>query len=484
MEKQIEQHKNSFWTKAAYGSGDMYAGGGFLIVGLLYLNFLTDIVGLSGKLAGLIFLLGEIWDAFTDPLMGYISDRTKSRFGRRRVYFLIGIFPIFFSFALIWFNFQSGNTWLTFAFHAFAYLLFNTVFTMVMVPYNALLPNMVKKYHERTEYNVFRFTFSALSAILSGVFPMLIINNFESSTTGYLAMGIIFGLLYAIPWIFVFKKTWELPVEEELVKGPAMKVVFAEFKQAFKNRAFRRHSSFFVATQTATDFLMALFLYYLTWYLGRKPEFSAIMGVLLVTQLIMMSIHGKVAKRFGKTTPLKVGICFWIVGVALAYFITKDSPNYMIYLVAALAGMGTSASTFVPWSILPEVSDVDELITGKRREGVYAGMSTLIRKIANAVTVQFIGIYLDVIGYVGTAETQTVTATNGIKQLFVIGPFVFTILGFILVSRYNMTKERHEILMEEIESRKAGKGKTSDPAIIDILEDLSGVSLEEQSSFE
>ena len=473
--------KNSLFTKIGYGVGDMYAGGAFLLVGLLFLNFLTDVAGLSPALAGIVFFVGKIWDAISDPLMGFISDRTKSKHGRRRIYFLIGIIPIFFTFAMLWYTVKSENQTVLFIYYMFSYILFNTVFTLVMVPYNALLPNMIKDYKLRTSFNTVRLTCSAVSAILSGVFPMIIVNSFESTNTGYMMMAFAFGLLYSLPWILVFRKTWELPVvktEEKARFGD----LFKEFFLSFRNKSFRIHSGFFVSGQTAVDFLTTLFIYYLTYVLGRKGEFSAVLGVLLVVQLISMSIHGKISRTYGKTVPLRIGLGVWLVGLVITLLITKDSPSYLIYVVAAMSGVGSSASTFVPWSILPEISDIDEMITGRRREGIYAGMSTLIRKVAQAVSVFIIGVVLEQIGYIANIE-QSASTVLGIRLLFFIGPVLFMIIAFITSSRYKMTEKRHDVLMNEIASRKNGAEPSQDAEVIEICEDLTGVKYSRLAKF-
>jgi len=473
--------KSTFLTKVGYGVGDMYAGGAFLLVGLLFMFFLTDIVGINPAYAGIIFMVGKVWDAVSDPLMGYISDRTRSKFGRRRVYFLVGIMPIFLTFSMLWYTVKSDNELFVFIYYVVAYILFNTVFTMVMVPYNALLPNMITDYNERTSYNMVRLTFSAISAILSGVLPMVIINSFESTTTGYMVMAFAFGLFYALPWILVFKMTWELPVEEQ-DEDTSFKAVVGEFLKAFNNRSFRIHSTFFVSGQTAVDFLTTLFIYYITHVLDRESEFSAVLGVLLVVQLFFMTIHGKISRKYGKTVPLRVGLTSWMVGLILALFIGPDSPGYLIYVVSALCGVGTSSSTFVAWSILPEISDIDELITGKRREGVYAGMSTLIRKLAQALSVFIIGIILDQIGYIDNA-LQSAQTINGIRWLFFTGPIIFMLVCFVASSRYKMTEAKHTVIMNEIKSRKAGHAPSRDPEVITICETFTGIKYQDLANF-
>lgn len=473
--------KITFGTKLGYGAGDMYAGGAFLLVGLLFMRFMTDVVGVNPALAGVVFLIGKIWDAISDPMMGLISDRTRTRFGRRRVYFLIGIIPILFSFSMLWYRVGNDNQMVMFVYYMLAYVLFNTVFTMVMVPYNGLLANMVTDYKMRTSFNTVRMMFSAFSAILSGVFPMIIVNSMGSLETGYMVMGVVFGAIYATPWIFVFWKTFELPVEQD-EEPMSMKKVLGEFLISFNNRSFRIHASFFVAAQSAVDFLTTLFTYYLTYVLDRESEFSAVLGVLLVVQLLCMPIHGAVSKKFGKAMPLKVGLILWLAGLIIAMFITKDSPGFLIYLVAALSGVGGSASIFVPWSILPEISDVDELMTGRRREGIYAGMSTLIRKVAQAISVFIIGVILDQIGYVGNGVQSAGTVT-GIRMMFFAGPAVFITLSFIALSRYRMTEDKHHLLMRTIEDRKNGQ-YDQEEEVVKVCEELTGVDFEEMSRFD
>lgn len=467
----------SLKTKSMYGCGDMYGGGAFLLIGLLFLNYLTDVVLLSPALAGSIFLVGKIWDAISDPLMGVLSDRTKSRFGRRRIYFLIGILPIFFTFAMLWYPVMSDSQTGKFFYYLLAYILFNTVFTMVMIPYNSILPNMTTHYMERNSFTTVRLMFSAVSAILSGVLPMMIINGTgEPRTTGYLIMGIIFGALYAIPWIFVFRGTWENDYATDDTEF-SVKSTYREFGLSFKNRSFRLHMGFFVTGQTAIDILTTLFIYYLTYCLNRGHQFSLVLGVLLIVQLIAMPIHMTIAKKWGKTAPLKVGQTIWIVALIIALFLKPESPVFLIFLVSGLSGIGSAASSFVPWSILPEISDIDELITGRRREGVYSGMSTFIRKIAQAVSVFFIGIALDLMGYVENAPQRPGTIT-GIKLLFAIAPILFILFSLFFASKYKMTEEKHIILMEELSARRRGTGHSADKRTREICEELTGISYE------
>lgn len=478
MEEQKRVYKIK--NKIGYGLGDMYAGGAFLLVSLLYLNFLTDVVGFAPKIAGLVFIIGKIWDAISDPLMGNLSDNTRSKLGRRRIFFAIGIIPVFLSFLLLWLNIGTDSTW-SIVYYIFAYIFFNTSFTLVMVPYNGLLPNMVKEYKDRTSFNTYRMVFSSFSAILSGVVPMMIIKGYTNESTGYLIMGIVFGLIYALPWIGVLFLTWENPIDQNLEKQ-SLKDLVKEMKLSFRNKSFRKHASFFVSAQTAVDFLTTLFIYYLTYVLNRESEFSYVLGALLITQLVCMPFHGVVSKKFGKRMPMVIGMSSWIIGLIIALFITKDSPSYLIYIVSILSGVGGSSAIFVPWSILPEISDVDEIMTGRRREGIYAGVSTFNRKIAQAISVYLIGLFLDIIGYIPNV-TQTLEVQRAITGIFVVAPLIFIVLALFFVSRYKMTEEKHEILMTEIANRKQTHKASNDHIVIEVCEELTGLNYNELNLF-
>ncbi len=195
-----------------------------------------------------------------------------------------------------------------------------------------------------------------------------------------------------------------------------------------------------------------------------------------------MSLHGWISRRFGKTVPLKVGLSVWLVGLFITLFIDGNSPWYLIYIVAAMSGVGSSSSTFVPWSILPEISDVDEIITGRRREGIYAGMSTLIRKMAQALSVFLIGVILERIGYVANVA-QTPETILGIKLLFFVGPVIFMIIAFITSSRYKVSEANHKILMTEIASRKSGNAPSEDAEVVRVCELITGLDYNELADF-
>src|SRR5690606_9312939 len=176
-----------------------------------YLIFLTDVAHVRPALAGIIVLASRIWDAVSDPLMGSITDRTRSRFGRRRPYFLAGSVLIFLAFALHWYAPAFASETARFAYALFSYIFFATVFTLVMVPYSALAAEITLDYHERTRLNSVRLAFSLGAGVAAALVPMPIVRAFPTPQEGYLPMGIIFGLLFAAPWPVIFLHIRERP---------------------------------------------------------------------------------------------------------------------------------------------------------------------------------------------------------------------------------------------------------------------------------
>jgi oligogalacturonide transporter len=271
----ILMEKDSLKKKLMYGCGDIYGGGAFLLISLLFLNYLTDVELMAPALAGATIMIGKLWDAVTYPVMGYISDNTKSKFGRRRVYFLFGVIPVFITFSLLWYSFGMVSGPSKFLYYLIMYMLFNTSFTLVMIPYNSILPDITTDYKERTSYTGIRMLFSISSAILAGIMPMIIINSNSNIKIGYLTMAVFFAALYALPWLIVFFGTKEKVRDE---KSKSNVNLYKQLISVFNNKSFKIHAGIFISAQTAVDFLTTLFIYYLTNCIGRQKEFPMVLG--------------------------------------------------------------------------------------------------------------------------------------------------------------------------------------------------------------
>ncbi len=465
--------KDGFLSKLGYGCGDIYGGGSFLIVGVLFLVFLTDVEGLSGAWAGIIIFIGKAWDAVTDPFMGIWSDRTKSPYGRRRVYFLFGSIPVLLSWVMLWYSFGIPGSTGKIIYYTFAYIFFSTAFTIVMVPYNAILADMTTDYNKRSAFTGIRLGFSAAAAIVCAVVPAMITGAFTDTKQGYLVMAIAFGIVFASAWVFVFLGTWENE------KNPnEVGFTWKDWLSVFKNKSFRYYIRIFVASQMAIDITMALAVYFLNVSIRKEHLFVPTMAAILVVQLVFIALFSILAQKYNKKTPAMLGSAVWIAANLAILLFSPQTPDIVIISVCALIGIGAAGCNFVSWSILPDISDVDELMTGKRREGLYSGVSTFLRKMAGGLAVGGIGFLLDIFKYseqaVKTAQIQPLTDI-GVRLMFCVLPIVFLLFMLFSLKGYRLGKKEYGILHKLLGIyRTVGDPAEADPEAAQIGEMLTG----------
>lgn len=450
----------------AYGVGDLFGGGSFLIIGALFLFFMTNVAGIEPIYAGLVIMVGKFWDAISDPVMGLISDKTRSKYGRRRLYFLIGIIPILISFALLWYPVGLQNEFSRFVYYLFIYLFFNTVFTLVMVPYNTLAAEMASDYGVRSKMTGVRMAFSQFSALLGATLPMLIINSFANTGAGYTMMGLVFGTFYALPWIFVYKGTWErdIATQEDVPKGSIsneLKNLFIASLNTFKNKALRVHIGMYLNAYVAMDIFNALLVYYLAFYLNNKGLQPVVLGVVLFSQLATLYFVTRSCSKRGNGPTYRNHLIIWMLGVIWFYFIGPDSSTIRIVLNAVIIGIGLCGGVMVPWNSLPFIVDADEIISGSRREGIYAGMMTFLRKATQAVALFMVGIGLQLINFNSGEEVQAVSTIQGIRLMILILPLILLTIGVLYSVRYKINPQTHKILLAEIERLKNNGCKTT-----------------------
>ncbi len=479
--KQRITMKNIF----SYAVGDLYGGGAFFIIGALFLVFLTDVAKISPALAGTIILVGKVWDAITDPTMGYISDNTKSKHGRRRIYFLIGIIPIFLSWFLLWSSFGLSSELGKFVYYLLVYLLFNTVFTLVMVPYNSMPAEMTSEYKERSKLITIRMLFSQGGMLLGAVLPLTIVNFFAGNPSlGYMIMATVFGLLFAIPWVFVFLGTFENPHKFEEHKEISLKEVTKKISKDFgstlKNKSLRIHTAMYITAYVSMDIFNALLIYFIRDYLNQYANYQVLLGIVVVIQMISLFVVMKLVNKFGNAMTYRIHAAVWMVAVIALFSINPNIPVWGILIIGAFVGFGLSGCVMTPYNMLAFVVDADEMITTKRREGIYAGMMTFLRKIAQALALFMVGVGLELVKYQkpidDVIQTQTPETLLGIRLMFLLGPVILLLLGIISSFRYKISPDNHLVLMKEINRLKKG-GELSKVEANDkvIIESITGI---------
>lgn len=460
---------NKLRTKLCYASGDIYGGGAFMVFSLLFMNFLVIVEGLPVLATTLIIFIGKLWDAITDPWMGRISDKTRSRFGRRRIYFLIGIVPVYLSFVMLFYSFGIQDVTAKIIYYAFAYMFFGTAFTIVMVPYNAILSDMTSDYDERTSFTTMRMLFSGGASLLAAVIPSMLIKtiggpqNGPEQSPGYLVMGLVFGALFAAAWLVTFIGTREktdLPEPE--------KMTLKSWTSVFSNKAYRNFLGIFLSFQIAVDLVLALFIFYVDIVVLQYKNYELIMAFLLVSTIAFMLIMGSLAKKKGKAFPIYIGIPIWMASSLAFIWLDTSTSVYVLCALAVLIAVGSAAGNLSTWAMLTDIFDIDEIRTGKRREGIYSGMTTFLRKFASGVAVLLMGFGLQALGFdqnqysILKASTEGFDpasyaqsgVVSGIKWMFIIIPLVLLTVCLLFAIKNKINKRRFDAVLRGIEQFK------------------------------
>ncbi len=412
--------------KLIFGAGDLYGGGAQVIVSFLYLYFLTEVVGIRPAYAGTIVLVSRLWDGINDPLMGRLTDNTKSKLGRRKPYFLAGFFLIIISYCLLWSSFRINNEIITFIIALVSYLFYATINTMVMVPYSAMSAEITPEYQERNTVNGFRLFFSQLSSAIAAILPLTIINAFSSKDTGYMVMGLVFGIFYAIPFLLIFLYIKDKPV----IKNNHEKFTFRSFIKPFKIKAFRALVGLYICAFITMDIVSAVFSYYMDYYLKREDDLTVVLGILLVSVIVMLPIVVKIANKIGKKQSFILGGIIAIIGAVLLSVISPNQPAWYIYVIASIIGIGLAPCVSVPWLMFPDVTDVGEFAFNERKEGSFSGIMTFVRQSSSAIAIFIVSLILDFVGYI--KPTQEVIDGKLVITKFAQPQQVITALKFIV----------------------------------------------------
>jgi oligogalacturonide transporter len=231
---------------------------------------------------------------------------------------------------------------------------------------------------------------------------------------------------------------------------------FREFLGIFRNRSFRIHILMYVFAYTAIDILMALFTYYLSYSLRRPGLYSLVMGTLMVLQLAMIPLYVAIANRAGKRAAYITGLAIWLLGMFGTLLLRPSSPTLLVAAICGVIGMGTSAAVLIPYTILPNVIDVDELMTGEQRSGLYSGAMTFTRKIVQgAIALPLVGFLLQGIGFVSNA-VQSPETLSKFFVFFIGGPLVLILAGILAATRFALSPAASETLAAELIRLRAG----------------------------
>lgn len=432
-----------------YALGDVTVNTALSSMTLVYTSyFLVQVADLRPALAGLVPLIGRAVDAITDPLMGEISDRTRWRAGRRRPYFLLGALPFGTSFALLWVDLPTDSQLALFVYYATVYCLMSVAMTVVSVPYLAILPEMALRYDERTSINTYR-TIGALLGTVLAVNIRAASDAFGGGASGFVWAGVTYGILLALPWFAVWGATFERRAFQQRTTHVSMR---ESLQAVFRDATFTRLTAIYIMGRIAMDLAGALIILYTAYWLGRPRDFELVMMLFLGATVAALPFWLAVARGREKGQIFLLGSIWWMLCSAALAFVDPAWPRWVIYVFVPMVGVGYAIVDLMPWSMVGEVIDEDELRHGERREGVYNGVFTFLRKLGGALGVFAALSLLDLAGY-QKGEVQTEGARQAIRWLTALGPAAFLAIGVWLVRGYPLTRAAHGRIVAELEAR-------------------------------
>lgn len=429
-------------THLGYGFGDLGQNLVFQSIAIFLLPYFTEVMGLSPALAGLIFLIARPFDGLTDPLMGYLAQRHRSRWGRFRPFLLYSALPGAICFyALFSAPTLSGN-W-AFLYALGMYLLFSLFFTAFNIPYGALTAVMTNDYHERGKLTGFRMTFALLGAIIAGyVSPTLL--GIEG---GYQLMaGLYAGILVMCLLVAFFS------VRERSIESAQPQASLKEsLKMLRNNRPFILVTTTFACCFASALAFSGMVQYYFTYYRHDQAGMSLALLCFSGGTAASIPFWAWLARQIGKRSVLITGLLISTLAYGLMFFLSAEE-RLLLWVILGLHGLGNGAIAFASWAMPADTIEYGEWQSGIRAEGITYGVYGVFLKIGMAIGSSLIGLGLSYVGYVAHAE-QSAEILWGIRALMTLLPAFFLLLALLCMSLYRLSPSRHQEIRRELAER-------------------------------
>ena len=442
-------------VKIRFGVGDFGLSVMTASLQFYMLLYYTDVVKIDPAIAGTAMLVGKLtWDMVNDVLFGYLSDRTKSRWGRRRPYLMFCAVPLALSFWLLYSLPQGMSNVAAFFAIIGTFVLFDTFHTMITVAYYSMTAELTTDYDERTGLSTVRMIFSVIGYICGAAITTMLAAMIRdgagiSDRAAWSKVGLIFGVLAAITVLITGITVRNKPVVNDTpTKLPPIRSLIS----TLKNKPFLKFVVISMIMSTAFTVVTAMLPYFVIYQINMESQMSLIMMLMLVTLAVFLVPCQKVVNKIGKNKAYALGLVIACAGLLSSFFL-PNSTTPLIYAIAFVAGLGFSSQWVCPHSMLPDVVEYDELSTCERREGIFYGMWGMTGKVTGALGVAICGWGLKLFGYVEGVQ-QTATSLLGIRLMFSVLPAVLLLICVPLLMRYPITRETHAQVVAELEKRK------------------------------
>lgn len=477
-------------VKIGFGVCDLGGNLFFTVMGFYLLYFLTDTVGLPAHLSGIALMIGKIWDAVTDPVVGDLSDRTRSPWGRRKPWITMGAFLLFGG-MLFLFRKPSWNTsGALFVWATVAYCLVNTAYTFVSIPYGALTPELTSDYHEQSRLNGYRQVFAIMGTFLGAGIVLPLVKLPGDPVRGWFLAGGVLGSLMLVSALLTVilvgkekvvddqggpNRKGELPGKEgRLAQGvnpgeesPGGKGsdtgkvglvgdegsghgFFGQVGELLHQRTFLLVLIPWTLHISGVTLLQNAMVYYFEYIYRDKGAFQIALMILLSFALLCIPLWIRVSRRAGKREVYNLGMLIFAATVMAFFFFGHRVGIKGAYILMIPAGIGFSVQYAMPFAILPDVVEWDLAEHGKRREGIYYGLWTFASKVGQSIAFLLSGWVLAVFGYIPLESRQSPQALLGIRLLAGIFPAILFLLGVMIHRKYPLDQATYRQIEAKI----------------------------------
>lgn len=456
-------------VRLAYGAGELGPAMAGSTMIFFQLVFLTNVAGLRADLAGTVLLIGKVWDAVNDPLIGWLSDRTRTRWGRRLPWIALSAVPFALFFWLQWIvpGFVAAENQLAlFAYYAVVSLVFNTFYTGLTLPHSALTPEFSRDYDERSRITASRMAFSLGGSVGGLLLAVLVFKLLAAAPPAaqYASLGAAISLVALVAMAVCLAGIWRpvLARDPSLANSPPPPAPAVGIREQWRivssNRPYLIVCGIYLFSWLAMQFTAAILPFFVaSWMRLPALQFQFLALTVQATALALIPAWAWLSVRAGKKAVYFYGMAFWLVAQAGLVFV-QPGQTALMYALGFVAGFGISVCYLIPNAMLPDTIELDELRTGQRREGVFYGFFVFLQKTSLALGTFVVGQALAAAGYIsstGGTVTQPESALNAIR--FAIGPLpaISLLIGIALTAIYPITKARHAEILRELAARRA-----------------------------
>lgn len=474
-----------------YASVNFLGGGSTVLISAWLMFFYTTMCGLSAISASVIFTVARIADALLNPIMGFITDNFYKtalgrRFGRRRFFILLGIPSILIVFPAMW---VPG---MNLAYYFAVNLLYEMVFTMVIVSCVSLPAEMTRRAEDKTKLTGGKQVCGIIASTIAAFIPGLMFQIYgENDTTAFFMTGVVYGIMMAVSLVVVWMFTYEKPLSEIHTSantsslGNIMMSIFTDVKAALHLRAYRLHCVILAMGCIYKNLATGIFTYFVVSVLFLAQQDAAwVLGITQMTSFAGLFLCIYLCLRFGAPKTFMIFSVIVAIGClgyyGLTYMNGQASQVYVLAGVAIIAFAGRAGIDYIPVFQLPFMADIDEIVHGERREGIFVGVNTLFSRAATGIEAFAIGLGLAAFGYTKGTTEQSEFTQFGIMLIAVIVPLIFLGIGWLAAMRLKLNKENHKKVCLEVQRLKeGGKKEDVDPEVKSIVESLTGYKYED-----